>query len=398
MMSARALLIAAITTAVIAVSQSGATADSNGDWARLVVQYKLVRGAMEPVEPSPVRSASSFGESAVVNCTLPLLLDLKSNQLQAIPIDGARVGISTADDGKGNKYALAATADKQLAAYVFANGKWRIKPLPDALRKALQAKPEEHLLTGDSGTLVVIASNDTFINENGKWRTLPAVGAKKEKLCYRWDMSKAVMRDGRLYYGISAGEWGGGVNKVDTTTGATTQVLQDAMQPVSDLKFGPDGKLWFVVGGSHMGFRSAALYSYDGHKLQCHSRAQGMHIPKVKAEKVLSDPSLLPAAINDLSRKESSFTKRENWDLLPSTFTGLDFDSTGAPVVSSIPYGLLRFKSEKWEQLTTEWPEAVSPADVVIKSGMAVVPVRHHGIVTFDMNKKTYRFLFPAKP
>ncbi|MFN8659849.1 MAG: hypothetical protein U0105_26175 [Candidatus Obscuribacterales bacterium] len=398
MISARALSIAAITTAVTLMSQSGASADANGDWARLVVQYKMVRGAMEPEEPSPVRSASSFGDSAVVNCTHPLLLDLKSNQLQAVSVDGAQAIISTADDGKGNKYALAATADKKLAAFVCANGKWRKHPLPDELQKALQAKPEEHLLTGDAGTVVVIAANDTFINENGKWRTLPAAGAKKEKLCYRWDMSRAVMRDGRLYYGISAGEWGGGVNKVDTTTGATTQVLQDAMQPVSDLKFGPDGKLWFVVGGAHMGLRSAALYSYDGHKLQSHCRAQGMYIPKVKAEKVLSDPSLLPAAINDLSRQESSFSKRENWDLLPSTFTGLDFDSTGAPVVSAIPYGLLRFKGEKWEQLTKDWPEAVSPADVVIKSGMAVVPVRHHGVVTFDMNKKTYRFLFPQKP
>lgn len=391
-----AIVIGAVAvTAAIFAAQNKPISRHKQDWDRLGVQYEEIDGVMQPQVTSAVYDATRFGDQILVSCDQPRILDLKTHALKALELPGAKAVLQTADDGKGHLYALGATTPQKLTAFCNSNGSWRQDPVPAELQKSIIDK-QGCLLAGDGDTLAVLAANGLFLDEGGQWRKVKA--PDKTELKYSDVMNYAVLRDGSLYYGENAGEFGGGFYRIDTKSGTTTQIMSHAYPGVKGLTFAADGKLWLIVGLNHMLSQSGGLYSYDGQTLTCHSKVDGMTLVKVKMEHALNNPLLLPAAIKDLSAEETSVKESKNWNLHPAVFTGLAFDDSGAPVISASPYGLLRFKSDKWERLTEEWPDSVVPTDVVIKSGVAVVPVSGHGIVLFDMQKRSYQFLFPPKP
>ena len=187
------------------------------------------------------------------------------------------------------------------------------------------------------------------------------------------------MKAHKIYSSWNMGEWGGRIVQIDSTTGSLPDASSnDSMKPVTDLKFGTDGKLWFVTGMDHLMLQGAALFSYDG-KLNWISEIFGARSSIQKA---------FPTATGN------PVIKRRNWTLEPTTFVGLTLCADGSLLIASKDYGLMKYSNEHWNILTQTWPEGIPVCDLQLtESGIAVMPVLGLGIVLYDLKHRTIKFI-----
>jgi len=189
------------------------------------------------------------------------------------------------------------------------------------------------------------------------------------------------MGNERIYSSFNRGEFGGKLNEINLATGSSLTVFSSAFYPVTDVKFAPDGQVWFVAGVSHMMLEDAGLFSYHEQHIQCHAKVSGF-------------PT---AALNALRKPNAKqYLERTNWPFEPTTFVGLNFAEDGSILVASDDYGILTYRDEKWSKVTENWPQAVSLAGfVLLKNSVAVLPVYDRGVVIIDLKTSQYKFILP---
>jgi len=356
-MRAMKLVISAALTLAMLLLQSAAALPQEDNAA---AWKKLVREDSDETQPVfPIQFIRRLGDDIVTESDGFKIVDPNKPTLEAFAVPNiVSIKLVSEDESKHKTFAFGTNSKGCVIERRDADG-WHSITVPPAV----SAKRNKWKMLSEGGDLAFIASDECIYLHNGVWSK-----AKIPKNAVTGEISNTlVLKAGKIYSGFDLGEWGGRISEIDATTGATREIFKDSMYAVRDLKFGPDGKLWFVCGISHMGFETAALYSYDG-KLHCHSEVQGMqNSPKNK--------------------------KQVNWDLGATSFRGMLFAKDGSLLVVTADYGIMKYSNEKWSRLTPNWHLAPVCGIAETKSGLIVLPCWHRGIVFVAPANESYKFI-----
>lgn len=318
----------------------------------------------------PVKGAKSFGQNVVIDCGDYKLLDYERQALKPLVIDGSSKLYAIAADQCGLLFAL---AKKEKVLLKIGTGQaWRDVPIP----ADVQANPKEWRMVAGDGAVALLSTHKFHVLKADGWIS----HANPSSPPYvTGDRQKFVMKSGLIYVSSDAGEWGGSVVEINTTTGVSKEIFGDGLNPVTDLDFDSNGRLWFCCGCRHLGISSGALFSYAG-KITRRSEVRGIPASIRKMDWHLKEPT------------------RINWRLEPTSFEGLHVAHDGSIFVATSDYGLMSLSKDGWKQVTPGWPENVPVCGLEMKPGFAILPIFDRGIVVFDMQKKSYRFVLPDYP
>lgn len=351
--------------------------DEAAAWKQLTRYFTI--DEIKQSESFPLVAARKFGSDVIVDCNGTYkIVDVDKLKLVPLSIQNARAIHSIYDDDR-RLYALC-SVPQGVRLKVKDEAQWREMDVP----APVVAKPKDWSIIAGDGEIVLISEGLCFSWQKSHWQKIVLKG----DVTFR-PGNKLVMKAGKIYSAFDLGEWGGRIVEIDCQSGASQTIFENSMYPVTDLKFGSNGQLWFVCGCAHMMWQSAALYSYDG-ELHCLSEVQGIRSSIINS---LSPPSIL-SSLQKLTGK--SAIRRSNWAWEPTSFAGLVFDNDGSLLISTLDYGLLRYSKGQWSGLTQTWKEGVPVCGLVLtKSDTAVLPVYDRGIVLYDLKKGDYKFILP---
>jgi hypothetical protein len=241
------------------------------------------------------------------------------------------------------------------------DGNWSRRELPQSMRLSTE---QPVLLAADSRVAVVIGTKGLARFESGsgpaelvQWPSPP------DFLVKRFPKHRLLV-DGDLYLGEEAGEFGGGLNRIDIRTGASERIFGG--WPVNSLAIGLDGSVWESEGLAHLTIRKGRI----------HVNSKGDW--------------------TEFCVSGSSTGRDTNWDLPPTSFGALAIDSIGRPTVLSEELGLVRYESGKWSRLTPDWPGFVYVTSLLLTSDdQAIVGTYDAGVMLLDLRSGKVRRVVP---
>jgi hypothetical protein len=319
-----------------------------------------------PTKTFPAESATEFGDDILIHTRNSYkVVDLLTLRLKPLSFKKWGNVFSVCANGDGAKYALRSTTGGSQIKLEAQGLESEI-----AIPEEVASTPGDWRILADGSELALVGAQRIYVHRDKEWRSVDI----EKRAATLGESDKLMMKSGKIYCASSHGEWGGFLNEIDATTGSIKKVYQGL--PVNDIKFDRSGKLWFVVGVSHLSMQSAGLFSYDGVQLKCHSEVEGFQD--------FSKPGTMKV------------TKQSNFSLQPTDFQGLAFAKDGSILVASTNHGVLRYKDEQWQQVTKDWPGFVMLCGfVLLDYQLAVLPVYDRGVAIYDMKASTYRFILP---
>lgn len=213
-----------------------------------------------------------------------------------------------------------------------------------------------------------------FIEDGANWKEIPLpvkrnsdtygikIASKKNMACflntnfvYFWDgikwmkrpftlknhfkePGKVLIGDGNSIYTCgSGGDWGGGLGRFDTTTGAFEEIMKGEHGFIHDMAFDNSGKLWFVESMAHMDFLCGNLYSLEGRTPKLHCGVSNWGAEQDSPLGILKKPIQV------------------NFSSDPLTFDSLNICKDGSVLIGTNLQGVFQYKNGKSKRLTPEW-------------------------------------------
>jgi hypothetical protein len=244
------------------------------------------------------------------------------------------------------------------------NGAWATLAPPDqALRSPILA------MEGDSRNLVMLTPDEYLWRKDGQWSVRQHTGGDKFLKSSALASFQHLVADGSLYRAIARGEFGGGLYRLDLSTGKWSSAKSEkADLPVSDVKIDPQGRLWAVEGLRHLSLIQGAVW------------VRG------------TDGWNALVSIDHFQRRKIG------WNLGYTDFQAIAFDAKGNIYVVSSDYGICRYEGRRWKPLVRPWPGDGRSSLHLVGSNMAVVGTDTSGVFLCRLDTGAVRQVLLARP
>jgi hypothetical protein len=238
-------------------------------------------------------------------------IDVKKTQAAPLSLPGGGKILSLAAAGPSNPLALCLRDGKKILLRKEKDA-WLAVNLPEqALRKPTLA------LEANSHDLVLLTENEFFLRRDDHWTVRQHVDGDRFLNDRRHELDRYVISGDSLYRAVNRGEFGGGLYRLDLTTGKWSHI--PATGPTRDVKIDPQGRLWAVDGISHLGGISGAISVQQ------------------------SDGWKTVVSIENFQRRKIG------WNLGYTDPRSIAFDAHGGIYVIASPYGICHYEGRRWK-------------------------------------------------
>lgn len=233
------------------------------------------------------------------------------------------------------------------------------------------------IIVGDDKTIVLLGQKSFKIFDGKTW-----ISRDYTNKFHPNNSDPCVLWAGSIYYGYDRGEWGGGLRKLDLSSGHWHEVTGklpriEGFKPnsklvyvddtplgnVTDICTTPEGNLKIVCGCSHMGMYWGQIVKLTDNGLE---------------------NELYISVRND----------NNNWDFPVTDFDALQFNKDGEQVLLSPRLGLLAYRHDEWKRLTPHWADhAYLASFLILDADQYLIGTYDAGIVLIDLKMKTEKII-----
>jgi hypothetical protein len=263
-------------------------------------------------------------------------IDVTKAQSTPLPLPEADEVLGPAPVGQSELVVLCTQKGKR-ALFSNTNGVWTACPLP-GLQSPILA------MEGDRRDLVLLTPDEYLWRKDGQWSVRKHTGGDSFLKSPGLATFRHILADGSLYRAIAPGKFGGGLYRLDLSTGAWISAGPDRTDvPINDVKVDPQGRLWAVEGLQHLSLIKGAVSvrQTDGWKA--------------------------------MVSVDHSQRRKIGWNLGYTEFRAVAFDADGGIYVTSSDYGICRYEGRRWKPLFRPWPGDGQSSLHLVGSKIAVV-------------------------
>jgi hypothetical protein len=233
------------------------------------------------------------------------------------------------------------------------------------------------IIVGDENSLVLLGQKSFKIFNGKNW-----INRDYSNEFSPSNSDPCVLWRGNVYYGYDRGEWGGGLRKLDLSTGQWKEVT--GKLPTIDYSK-PQGQLVFVDDTPLSNVTDISITPDDNLKIICGCSHMGMYWGQIAR---VSD--------NDLVNELYISVRNDNneWDFPVTDFDALRFNNDGDQVLLSPRLGLLTYRNDEWKRLTPHWEDhAYLTSFLILNNDQYLIGTYDAGIVVIDLKKKTEKVI-----
>ncbi len=295
-----------------------------------------------------------YWDNRIIAQTNNFFFEINTKKQTAVPIHfvGGRSLFAMAT-AFGKPYALGGVKGRELELFSrLENGKWSRMEVP---KNEDELTENYNVMVGNDNLLVLLGENFYKVYDGNNWN-FRKYHSKLRKSS--WD--SYIIWENDVYIGMNRGEWGGGLFKLNLSSGKWQQVYKESLHgPVTDICLSPDGSLWIVCGISHLVIVNGQL------------------------------SQLTREGIKDVLHVSKHEATSANWKHKPTNFTALRFNSNGEPVILTPVVGLLVYRKGNWHRLTPDWPMVPYLSSLlIVNDSEYIFGTLGKGVVYIDLQRK----------
>jgi hypothetical protein len=318
------------------------------DWDGRIVAQCSVPGKSEPSKSQPLKTQRFFTIDASAASSAPLSLP------------GADEILQLATVGPSEPVALCVSGGKRVLLCKEKDA-WATRDLPDeALRSTILA------MEADAHDLVLLTPDEYLWRKDGQWTVKKHTGGDRFFEKPSMGHTRYLVANGSLYRAIDAGEFGGGLYRLDLIAGKWE--TEKIGSPICDVKVDPKGRLWAVMGLRHMTGIHGAVWMQQ------------------------SDGWKAIVSIDHFQRRKIG------WNLGYTDPQAIAFDAEGRIYVVTYEYGICRYEDRRWQPLIQRWPGDGDASLHLVGSNMAVIGTYTSGVFLCQLDMGAVRQVLLVPP